>query len=166
MGIYARRISILLAFAVACSGPVKEPKRAWRVHPLSRGDSQTLLKGALSHLGEPYRFGGASSAGWDCSGYVSAMYNRYLMIKLPRNTRGLYSASVKVKKPDSRPGDLAFFKIESNTLSHVGIYIGDGRFIHASTSRGVIISRLDEEYYRRSFIGFKRPAIRTYARSR
>jgi cell wall-associated NlpC family hydrolase len=146
-----------LLLSLACSGPAKKPGSAAKVYPLSRKDAGKLVSGAGKHIGEPYRSGGTSSSGWDCSGFVYGMYDRYLSVHLPRTAKAQYLNSLKVKDTRSRPGDLVFFKIKSSKPSHVGIYIGGGQFIHASTSKGVIISTLDEKYYRRSFAGFRRP---------
>lgn len=156
--------SLILLFA--CSGPARKPDGRARIPPLSRKDAGKLLSGAGKHIGEPYKPGGRSSSGWDCSGFVCGMYGRYLSIYLPRTTKALYTKSTTVRGSGSRPGDLVFFKIKSGRPSHVGIYMGDGEFIHASTSSGVIISSLDEEYYQSSFAGFKRPSCTSGNRSR
>ncbi len=146
-----------LLLSVACSGPARKPGATTKISPLSRKNATKLISGAGKHIGNPYKPGGTSSSGWDCSGFVSAMYSRYLSIYLPRTTGAQYAKSVTVRSSRSRPGDLVFFKIRSSKPSHVGIYIGAGQFIHASTSRGVIVSSLDEKYYRSSFAGFRRP---------
>ena len=148
-------LPILVVFA-ACSGPVKGPNYDLPARPLPGKDAKKLLAGAAKHIGEPYRFGGVSPRGWDCSGFVYGMFKRYLNITVPRNTEGLYSASMSIKRKNTRPGDLVFFKIDSKKPSHVGIYVGKNRFVHASTSSGVIVSALDEDYYEESFLGFRR----------
>lgn len=154
------KITVLFFLAlVACSGPAKKSRRVVKIPPLPREDAGVLLSSARTHIGEPYRMGGLSSRGWDCSGFVSVMYERYLSIDLPRDTKGQYAQSVPVRNSNVRPGDLVFFKIRSSSPSHVGIFMGRDRFIHASTSRGVIISSLREKYYRKSFAGFRRPLI-------
>ncbi len=155
-----------LLLSLACSGPARKPGATTKISPLSRKDAGRLISGAGKHIGESYRFGGTSSSGWDCSGFVSGMYSRYLSVYLPRTTRAQYSNSVVVRGARSRPGDLVFFKIESSRPSHVGIYIGGGQFIHVSTSKGVIISTLDEKYYRNKFAGFRRPLHTSASRSR
>jgi len=140
----------------ACSGPVKKPQYEHRPRPTRKNDMKTLLDGAKQHIGEPYRYGGISSKGWDCSGFVYGMFRRYLDISLPRDTRGLYSISKSVNPRDTRPGDLVFFRIGTAKPSHVGIYLGRNRFIHSSTSSGVIVSGLYEDYYRKHFMGYRR----------
>jgi cell wall-associated NlpC family hydrolase len=159
-------ISASLILLIGCSGPARKPAVRTGIPPLSRKDAGKLLSGAGKHIGEPYRPGGTSSSGWDCSGFVYGMYGRYLSVYLPRTTKALYTRSMTVPGSKSRPGDLVFFKIKSGRPSHVGIYLGHGRFIHASTSSGVIVSSLDEEYYRNSFAGFKRPLYASGSRSR
>ncbi|UCE67931.1 MAG: C40 family peptidase [Candidatus Zixiibacteriota bacterium] len=148
-------LPILVVFA-ACSGPVKDAKYDLPARPLHGKDAKKLLTGASKHIGEPYQYGGVSSKGWDCSGFVHGMFKRYLGVNLPRETGGLYSASVCVRAKNSRPGDLVFFRIESGKPSHVGIYAGNNRFIHSSTSGGVMVSRLSEDYYRQRLIGYRR----------
>lgn len=150
-------IPVLLLLSIACSGPARKPSGKARLAPLSRKDAGKLLSGAGKHIGEPYRSGGTSSSGWDCSGFVSGMFGRYLAIYLPRTTKAQYAKSVIIRDSSSRPGDLVFFKIKSSRPSHVGIYMGGRRFIHASISRGIIVSSLDEKYYKSSFAGFRRP---------
>jgi len=156
----------VVIFFAACSGPVKDHKYDRPARPLHGKDAKKLLTGASKHIGEPYQYGGISSKGWDCSGFVHGMFKRYLGLNVPRETGGLYSASVRVKAKNSRPGDLVFFKIESRKPSHVGIYIGKNRFIHSSTSSGVIVSNLNESYYRQYFIGFRRIRFGLWANSR
>ena len=150
-------ISASLLLSLACSGPARRPSGKAGIPPLSRKEAGKLLSGAGKHIGDPYRLGGTSSTGWDCSGFVSSMFGRYLTIYIPRTTKAQYAKSVIVRGSRSRPGDLVFFKIKSSKPSHVGIYIGGSRFIHASKSKGVIVSSLEERYYQSSFAGFRRP---------
>lgn len=149
----------LAIIVLACSGPVYQGGNSPRVRPLSRKEAARLLAGAKDHLGEPYMYGGDSPRGWDCSGFASCMYSQYLSYRLPRKTESIFTQSVKLPSSQKKPGDLVFFKIDSNKASHVGIYMGGGKFIHASTSSGIIISSLSEDYYRESFIGFRRPLL-------
>lgn len=146
----------LITIVASCSGPVKDYKYNKPARPLPGKEARKLLNGAANHLGEPYSYGGMSSKGWDCSGFVFGMYNRYLGINIPRSTKSLFSSSIRIKRKDSRPGDLVFFKIKTKKPSHVGIYIGKNKFIHASTSNGVTVSYLTEKYYAKYFTGFRR----------
>lgn len=149
-------LSASLFLLAACSGPAKKPQNEHRPRPTRKSDMKRLLDGAMQHIGEPYRYGGVSSKGWDCSGFVSGMFKYYLGVTLPRDTRGLYVVSKSVNPRDTRPGDLVFFRIGTAKPSHVGIYLGRNRFIHASTSLGVIVSGLYEDYYRKHFLGYRR----------
>jgi lipoprotein Spr len=150
----------------ACSSQPPRPKYKSVNKNISSKDFKRLISGSKKHLGEPYRYGGRNKKGWDCSGFVSGMYYSYLNVRLPRNTRSLYNASFRVKNSKTKPGDLVFFKIRSKHPSHVGIYLGKGRFIHASTSSGVVVSSLKEKYYKKYFIGFRRPKVQYFAQSR
>jgi cell wall-associated NlpC family hydrolase len=106
-----------------------------------------------SYLGTPYKERGTSRQGIDCSGLVTEIYRRYAGIDLPQSTEALYKLT-RIK--NLLYGDLVFFAFDSNEVSHVGIYIGGGRFVHASESQGVIISSLDEDYYSKSYVGARR----------
>ena len=155
-----RAIIFLTAFVfLACSGPVYRDDNPIRVRPLSRKEAGKLLAGARNHIGEPYRFGGSSRKGWDCSGFASGMYSRYLSYQIPRNAKSLFRRSVKIPVSSKKPGDLVFFKIKSKSRYHVGIYIEGDKFIHASSSGGVIVSRLSDGFYKNAFIGFRRPLL-------
>jgi cell wall-associated NlpC family hydrolase len=123
---------------------------------LSRGDQ--LARSALSYRGAPYRFGGQSSrTGFDCSGLVQAVCAKW-GIYLPRAANAQYSMGKPVSKENLQAGDLVFF---ANTykygISHVGIYIGNGEFIHASSGgKGVVVTRLDEAYHKNHYAGARR----------
>lgn len=106
-------------------------------------------------LGIPYRHGGLSRRGVDCSGFVYLMYQKVYGKKIPRSTADLSRMKMqKVSKGNLQTGDLVFFATSSknkNRINHVGIYLKEGCFVHASTSKGVIVSRLDEGYYSRTW---------------
>lgn len=121
------------------------------------GRQARLTQEIESYLGVPYRWGGASRYGMDCSGFVSTVYRSALGVELPRKARAMFDEGRYVAKRDLQFGELVFFeKIENSGVSHVGIYIGGNRFAHASTTRGVVISDLDEKYYRRRFVGARK----------
>lgn len=103
-----------------------------------------------SWKGTPYRFGGESSAGIDCSALVQRIFRDSLDFDLPRSTRGQALIGQRVDKAALKTGDLVFFKPEQSGR-HVGIYLDDGRFLHASSSKGVRISRLDNPYWQRYY---------------
>ena len=112
-----------------------------------------LVDEARKWLGTRYRYGGDSRKGTDCSGMTMQVYKKVTGIKLPRDSRSQQSFTKRIKRNDLTPGDLVFFasKAGGSRVGHVGIYIGGGEFIHASSSRGVIISSLDERYYTNHF---------------
>jgi cell wall-associated NlpC family hydrolase len=115
--------------------------------------AKELTSSALRFLGVPYAFGGTSSAGFDCSGFVQHVF-AMLGIGLPRTADAQYD----VGRPaigGPRPGDLVFFDTYGG-VSHVGIYLGRGQFVHASSSRGVMVSRLSESYWASRYVGAKR----------
>ncbi len=100
--------------------------------------------------GVPYRLGGTDRSGVDCSGFMRAVFRRRFDLELPRTTSQQARKGKKVSREDLRPGDLVFFRISDRTR-HVGAYVGDGEFLHASSSRGVTVSRLGSDYWRRRY---------------
>ena len=126
--------------------------------------SAELVKEARKWLGTKYKYAGENRKGTDCSGMVMSIYRDVAGIKLPRSSREQQSFCKSVKVADLTPGDLIFFSGSSRggKVSHVGMYIGDGDFIHASLSKGVIVSNLNESYYSRHFHSAGRvPGIHT-----
>jgi cell wall-associated NlpC family hydrolase len=97
-----------------------------------------------------YKSGGMSKDGVDCSGFVSLTYDSQLGIKLPRSTDEQVNVGITIMPQDLAPGDLVFFKTGKVTR-HVGIYLEDGKFLHASTEKGVMISRMDEAYWAKAY---------------
>ena len=118
-----------------------------------------LVEQAMTYLGTPYRRGGTTRRGVDCSGLVGAVYGEQ-GLDLPRTAAQQFAEGVAVAATDLRPGDLVFFRdTYKRGISHVGIYIGDGRFLHAAGRRhGVIVSELSRPYYRSRYAGARRPA--------
>jgi murein DD-endopeptidase len=103
---------------------------------------------ALTQLGRPYRYGGSTPEGFDCSGLVRFAYLAQ-GITVPRTTGEQFQAAREVKLARLAPGDLLFFRIDGNAVSHVAIYTGDGRFVHApQTGRPVETRALDDAWYR------------------
>jgi cell wall-associated NlpC family hydrolase len=136
---------------------IAEPKKRSHDRP-SRNNTQERMRQEIeSHLGVPYKWGGTTRYGMDCSGFVSTVYQNALGMALPRKARDMYDLGVSTAEDSLQFGDLVFFvKIESAGVSHVGIYIGDNQFAHASTTRGVVISALSEAYYRKRFVGARK----------
>jgi cell wall-associated NlpC family hydrolase len=119
----------------------------------------SLMKEIINLLGVHYRYGGNDAVkGLDCSAFTGTIYSRALGVRLPRSSGLQYRVGDRVKKDELKIGDLVFFKTRRrrSPVSHVGIYVGEGMFAHASSRRGVIISTLEEGYYNRRFVGARR----------
>ena len=117
-------------------------------------DNHKLYLEAAEWIGTPYRGGGETKRGTDCSGMTCQIYKKVYHIKLQRSTDGQKKESSKVARRNLREGDLVFFSSRKSRrkVAHVGIYLKDGKFVHASTSQGVIVSSLNEPYYRTHWI--------------
>jgi lipoprotein Spr len=103
-------------------------------------------------LGVPYQYAGKSKKGIDCSGFSSVIYNQVYCTPLSGGSHDIFKRVDMVEKSDLQEGDLVFFRINPKyTVSHVGVYLGEGRFAHASVKKGVIVSHLDEPYYKKYF---------------
>ncbi len=112
----------------------------------------TLLKEIDFWYGTPYRMGGTTKRGVDCSAFSKAVVNEVYKLDLPRTAREQYESVDKISRKDLVQGDLVFFNT-SGGVSHVGIYLGNNKFIHSSSSKGVTISDLDETYWANRYIG-------------
>ena len=115
-----------------------------------------LIAAAESLLGTPYRYAGIDRKGLDCSGLVHLSFREGLNITVPRTSESIYSWAAKIETKELQPGDLVFFVTAGSAVSHLGIYAGGGRFIHSASQgphTGVIYSRLDEAYWRRTYLG-------------
>lgn len=110
-------------------------------------------------LGTPYRLGGDSKRGIDCSKFSLAVYENVFNTTIGYNSRNQYSNVTPVRKNDLQPGDLVFFKIRSRSITHVGVYLGDDKFAHASSSKGVMVSNLNEAYWKRYYYNGGRPKL-------
>ena len=122
-------------------------------------DNHRLYTAAAQWIGTPYRSGGNTRQGVDCSGLTRALYQTVYRQTLPRTTAAQQATSRRVPRHKLREGDLVFFSSTRSPkkVAHVGIYLKDGKFVHASTSRGVIVSSLDEAYYRQHWLSGGRP---------
>jgi murein DD-endopeptidase len=143
-----------LAFAGCASAPPAQPARASAAPGSSSAASEAAADRAAGHalkmVGRPYRFGGATpSAGFDCSGLVQFSF-RQAGGAVPHNTERQRQASRPVRRSELRRGDLVFFDQEGKKNSHVGIYLGGGRFVHApSSGKEVRSDRLDGPYWKK-----------------
>jgi cell wall-associated NlpC family hydrolase len=144
--------------AMANAEPDKPIEHTSPVFSLQSILMQGVVNRALQNIGVPYRFGGSNpNSGFDCSGLVNHVYREALGIALPRTSRQLASVGSPVADSDLRPGDLVFFNTRGAANSHVGIYLGDGRFIHAPRTRTLVrIDRLDDPGYVKIFEGARR----------
>ncbi len=115
--------------------------------------ARALTSSALRFLGVPYVFGGTSTSGFDCSGFVQHVF-AMLGVGLPRTADAQYDVG-KPAVGGPRPGDLVFFDTYGG-VSHVGIYLGKGQFVHASSSHGVMVSHLSDSYWAARYVGAKR----------
>lgn len=153
------RVSVLLGvllIVVACSGK----RVAWEdsgavVPPPVEGSADSrgaaAARIATRYLGAPYVWGGASPAGFDCSGLITHVYGK-VGVSIPHNAAQQYRYGTAVARDQLQAGDLVFF----NRLHHNGIYLGQGRFIHATKPGGVRIARLDDDWFRSRWVGARR----------
>ncbi len=110
-------------------------------------------------LGVPYHYAGSSRKGVDCSGLVKAIFKEVYHLELKGSASHIYSGCTPIEENNLKEGDLVFFKINKSKISHIGIYLQDGYFVHASVSRGVMINNLSEKYYKKYFyMGGRIPA--------
>lgn len=158
---YSIPLILLLSFLSACaSGPPRPEPQTAPAHPsesvsqvpahvpLANRQGRQIVAQARRQLGIPYRYGGANPRGFDCSGLVHYTH-RQVGFKVPRNTQRQYHAARTVSLRALQPGDLLFFKIDDSKPSHVGIYEGNGVFIHApSSGKRVSRARLSNPYWR------------------
>lgn len=119
--------------------------------------TEVVLRG-LSFLDIPYRFGGTTrDRGLDCSGLVQKVFAESLGMTLPRTTRGQSQSGVKIARKELKPGDLVFFNTRRRAFSHVGIYVGNDRFLHAPSKGGKVrIEKLSVPYWNKRFNGARR----------
>ncbi len=102
--------------------------------------------------GVPYKYAGKDKSGIDCSGFSSALYNSVYQKKLSPSARQQAEETKKIDTSGLKEGDLVFFDIGAGKISHVGVYLQNNKFVHASTKRGVIINDLNEPYYKKYFV--------------
>ncbi|QWV98286.1 C40 family peptidase [Geomonas nitrogeniifigens] len=134
--------------------PVPAPLPPMR--PAAAAEVEQIEETATQYLGTPYRFGGEGADGIDCSSFVQQVFHAN-QIDLPRTAREQINVGSDVPPGELRKGDLVFFQTYAEYPSHVGIYLGDGKMIHASSGKGeVTISDMNSDYYRPRYLGAKR----------
>lgn len=146
--------SILLITLLALGACVSDKNYMQAQH----GDAGTLVSYARSLIGTPYKYGGNSfRSGFDCSGFVGHVFRHALDISLPRSSGEISKVGRSVRPSELRTGDLVFFNTLHRSFSHVGIYLGDDRFIHApSTAGSVRVENMLDDYWRRNYNGARR----------
>lgn len=154
-------VAATLLLAACSSAPEPRVERP-AAEPVTRDSNATGSVGekaasyALQQVGVPYRYGGDNPSGFDCSGLVQYSYLRAGRA-LPRTTGALWDYVTPVRDKDMRAGDLVFFRI-AGKMQHVGMYVGDGRFVHAPQSgRTVSVATLDSGFYEQAFLRAGRP---------
>ena len=122
------------------------------------GDANAIVSTARQFMGVPYLFGGTTPKGFDCSGLVQYVYQMN-GITIPRLADEQFKIGKSVSRNQLTAGDLVFFNTDSKGISHCGIYIGDGKFLHASSSRGVRVDSLDNEYWKPKYVGARKVVV-------
>ena len=132
--------------------PSAEARRSGNVNALGierePGDNEELYNAIQQWMGTPYRYGGTDKNGVDCSAFVGHIYREVYGVDLHRVSNDMQQDVTLISKSELREGDIVFFTNSKGRVSHVGIYLKNGLFAHSSTSRGVIISRLDDSHWR------------------
>ncbi len=121
-------------------------------YPLNGTENPALIREVSSWLGTPHRYGGTTRQGTDCSGFVIEVFKKVYQTSLPRSSSDMASHARNISKSQLREGDLVFFRTSGGRkVSHVGIYLSNNKFVHVSSTRGVMISDLYEPYFVRTF---------------
>ncbi len=152
-------LMLSILFLTGCSNTPNYVNQSTQSIPLASPVDLTNQSKVKSRLlsqyqdwkGTPYRYGGTSRKGVDCSAFVQNTFHSQLGYKLPRTTRTQIKTGSKIAKSNLKVGDIVFFKTSSKSL-HNGIYIGKSEFIHASSSKGVTISSLDNQYWQKTYL--------------
>lgn len=127
-----------------------------QAHTLNQAEG--LIAKAKNFIGLPYRFGGTSpTSGFDCSGFMQYVYKQTANIDLPRTSDSMARVGQRVSREELQPGDMVFFSLGGGRISHVGMYVGEGRFIHSpSTGKSIQITALNSGYWAGKFVTARR----------
>jgi lipoprotein Spr len=125
----------------------------------SRIDNIKLYSFIDDWYGVPYLYAGKSKSGVDCSGFTTILYKEIYAKNIAGSAASQYEMCKVIKEEDLEEGDLVFFKINSERVSHVGVYLRNSRFVHASSKKGIMISNLNETYFRKYFFKGGRPKV-------
>jgi cell wall-associated NlpC family hydrolase len=151
----AKSLSVIAVLLLAACASAPPSPRA-HVGPASDAVASRAADNALEMVGKPYRYSGSTPAGFDCSGLVQYSYSK-AGLDLPRETQTQRYLGQPVSRSRMRRGDLLFFDQEGQKSSHVALYLGDGRFVHAPSTGGrVRTDRLDAAYWRKHFVEARR----------
>jgi cell wall-associated NlpC family hydrolase len=119
-------------------------------------DTNRLIEESKKYIGIKYQVAGKTPKGFDCSGFVGYIFKKSVGITLPGSASTIFERGTEIEKNELQAGDLVYFKTSSKTISHVGIYIGNGKFIHSQSSIGITITSLSEHYFATRYQGAKR----------
>ena len=164
------RLLILLCLLATCSCSIRSAPRytadskdsgsvARELEKRRRASPRRLARVVEGYLGVPYKWGGTTRAGMDCSAFARAIFRQTYGIELPRTSKQMYRVGrTVVRRRDLKPGDLVFFRdtFSGPGVSHVGIYLGKKRFAHVGVSTGGTITSLDHPYFRLRYVGARR----------
>lgn len=137
--------------SVSVSKPTVQQEKAYKTNQQHKIKEELLFQYAGWH-GTKYKFGGTTKRGVDCSAFIGHVYKDAFNKKLPRTTKDLIHVGQKVAKKDLKVGDMVFFR----KGKHVGIYLGDNKFMHSGSKSGVTISNMDKGYYAKNYYSAKR----------
>lgn len=143
---------LFILLLAACATPHRSPE-----YGSGTGMNEVALY-AMSLADTPYRYGGNTAEnGFDCSGFVQHVYQNTLGMKLPRTSQEMSRLGSNLELGELRPGDLVFFNTRRKPFSHVGIYVGEDRFVHSpSSGRAIMVSSMREDYWRNRYNGARR----------
>ncbi len=141
--------------SVASAAPLDGPSASVAVSDAGTAQRDAIVAEALRHRGTPYVWGGASPAGFDCSGFTSYVYSRF-GVNMAHSTYAQYDAYERVARKNLLPGDLVFF----SGVGHVGLYIGHGKMVHSPRSgKSVEVVKINSSWYARTYVGAARPPL-------